>query len=1433
MAIITTSFADKLGTIAGIGGTFDTLDFAPALDAFEAFRVAFSGHFTPDSAPQSPIHVSGALDAGGSFDLRGGNLQAVSGSATFLSLEYTDAGGSVLSATSGLPGGAGGVTYNYGTNATSGSVTAFTYTSGGDVTTFIGSASVNSVTPGSVVIKSLEFHPASGDDITLVSTAGVTISAAGAASGTINSLSFTFAGDTVAATGLAVNAASFFNAADDAARYALLFGGNDSIAASADNQELAGGAGNDTYDIGSFAGVVITEATGAGTGIDTVKIAANYNVGDHIENAVLLGSGNFFVYGNDLNNNLIGNTGTNTLDGQLGSDTLTGGGGDDSFRVGAGDKLGVEAADGSLDFVHSTVSIILPANYEYLELITTNTSGTGNASDNLIGGTNGFNTIFGMDGNDTLEASGVNERLDGGNGNDLINSGGGSNTILGGAGDDLLGGGSDNDSIDGGTGNDLIDGGAGNDTVTGGAGNDTIAVNNAGDVVSDSGGFDRIDADFGGAILPAGIEALEVLTSNATGTGNSLNNVLYGNTADTLFGMAGNDTYNFVESESRADETGGDGIDLVITNNGYTLGTNIENLTLTASGNSGFGNGLANVLTSAAGTSTLAGAQGNDTYNVHATDLVQEVDSPSGGTGDLVVVTLDDGGSYLLDAGIENLTLLHADGPASGFLTGTGNTAANFIVGAAHANNSLVGGDGDDSLYGGYGNDTLVGGNGIDRMDGGYGNDSYVISLVNNGDGTASLEENASIFDIGGSDTVVMVGGTGAATLTLTLGTVIDNLDASLVDPGLAVIFTGSALANRLVGGGATDTLNGAGGNDTLDGGAGSDSLVGGAGNDYFIQDGNDTISELPGASAGTVDVVELTAGAGSTVLISDFTNIEGVVLNDSAGGGVQGGTGNDFLGSKGGNHTLDGGTSGNDTYSVHVGDVVLENDTLTGLGHKDLIIATLSDTESWDLSATPNVENLTLLYGPALGGIAGIGNDLANVITGARDAEIENSLTGGAGADTLVGGLGDDFFYVNLKATTAGAVLEDAFSDPGGIDTLVVADNGVVAPFSYSMAGALENLDLEFTGAIATNIVGNALANNIEGNLGDNKLDGGAGNDTLNGCDGGNDTLLGGLGNDSLDGGTDNDSIDGGMGNDTMAESSGDDIYVIAQAGDSIDGASGSGVDTVRVALAGNPYLDLSDKAFLENVVFTGTGAVTLTGNASANALTGGAGNDTIDGGTGIDVMAGGAGNDMFFVDDASDSVTGGTGVDTIVTSTNFSLAFAAGVERLVLAESGDTINGSGTAANETLIGNSFDNNLNGGLGNDSVAGGGGNDFIFGGGGNDTLTGGAGDDSFVLGFVTANNVARITDFSQGEDLMLATNTALAALVNGTLMDGTNLINANAVPTTVGAEALIYVASTGSLYYDATGGATTDKVLIATFDLAHRPYALHDTDFTT
>ncbi|QVM88793.1 calcium-binding protein [Pseudomonas lalucatii] len=52
---------------------------------------------------------------------------------------------------------------------------------------------------------------------------------------------------------------------------------------------------------------------------------------------------------------------------------------------------------------------------------------------------------------------------------------------------------------------------------------------------------------------------------------------------------------------------------------------------------------------------------------------------------------------------------------------------------------------------------------------------------------------------------------------------------------------------------------------------------------------------------------------------------------------------------------------------------------------------------------------------------------------------------------------------------------------------------------------------------------------------------------------------------------------------------------------------------------------------ANLENLVFSGVGAFTGTGNELANTITGGAGNDTITGGAGDDILTGGLGNDTF----------------------------------------------------------------------------------------------------------------------------------------------------------------------------------------------------------
>ena len=169
------------------------------------------------------------------------------------------------------------------------------------------------------------------------------------------------------------------------------------------------------------------------------------------------------------------------------------------------------------------------------------------------------------------------------------------------------------------------DGGAGNDAMSGGSGNDTYVVDAAGDTVTEaaSEGTDTVQASVSHT-LGANVENLTLTGTgaiNATGntldntlTGNSGNNVLSGGAGnDTMAGGAGNDTYVVDAAGDTVTEAANAGTDTVQSGISYTLGANVENLTLTGTGAiNATGNTLNNTLTGNSGNNVLDGGAGND-----------------------------------------------------------------------------------------------------------------------------------------------------------------------------------------------------------------------------------------------------------------------------------------------------------------------------------------------------------------------------------------------------------------------------------------------------------------------------------------------------------------------------------------------------------------------------------------------------------------------------------------------------------------------------------------------------------------------------------------------------------------------------------------------------------------------------------------------------
>ncbi len=544
--------------------------------------------------------------------------------------------------------------------------------------------------------------------------------------------------------------------------------GDDWLDGGKGNDHLIGGSGNDTYVIDDLNDDV--EELGGDTG-DTVFINRSVNLTDFesgvIEHAFLTGTAALDAVGNAAGNILRGNDGDNKLEGLAGNDTLNGGKGNDTLNGGAdsdllfgedgndslnggangdtmfggkgndvyfvdnaGDSV-TEFVNGGIDTVFTSIAIdlVFDANYSFSEIenltLILGSAGAllaGNALDNVVTGAEGDDTLFGDEGNDKLF---------------------------------------------GGDGNDVLEGDGGADILTGGRGDDTYFVFSADDKIVESiagkdGGHDKVmsDIDFSIAGL-ANIEdlILSAASSAILGTGNALDNVLFGNDEenildggkgiDTFIGGDGDDTFlldNILEYDAThvvENATLGAGSDTVVFGafQADKLIANIENYTYTGklawTFDASSANGVGHILIGGSGNDTLVGADGSDRLDggkgadvmiggagddIYMIDNVKDTVSDSSGTKDTISAGISiDLASANYNNSVEDVVL-------------TGKAAINAL--GNDSDNEFIGNDGKNFLSGGLGADILVGGLGDDKLTGGGGADTFVYhSVVDRGTG--------------------------------------------------------------------------------------------------------------------------------------------------------------------------------------------------------------------------------------------------------------------------------------------------------------------------------------------------------------------------------------------------------------------------------------------------------------------------------------------------------------------------------------------------------------------------------------------------------------------------------------------------------------------------------------------------------------------------
>jgi Ca2+-binding RTX toxin-like protein len=1180
----------------------------------------------------------------------------------------------------------------------------------------------------------------------------------------------------------------------------LAYGGNDTLTASVNYDDLIyGGDGNDliyanggdnTY-YGGNATVDgngnITGATASGT--DTISyINASNSV--NVDLSANEASDNGFggadalydianVTGSNHNDVLKGDNSINVIRAQEGDDWIIATLGNDAIYGGnhtvvgntQGSGLAIEGGGDWLSFagINNGLDATMSAN-----AIT-----FGGYTPNIVE----IENLFGTNHADTLRGDSSNNTLHGNQDNDVIYGTAGSNFLIGGQG---------NDTLHGGTGVDQYDGGDfeivtadGTNYYTGSAthGNNTISFYYATNSVNIDLSYDNGDGTTG-RVNDDGYGNVETYIRNIhniTGTlnyndtlkGNSNSNIISGlgghdeiqgiGGENTLYGGTGNDTIYTASSKigaQRGDVAfGGQGIDTFVGsfNDAFLIGGDeafedlegdwIDYGSLTLGANPyGISVNLEQV-------TMFTDADGDRAYLNGDYSQVFRLDS----NGDIIANEFD----YIMQ--IEHIQ---------------GSNATDLLMGKHGENNSIMAGDGDDTIFLSSGINHIDGegytdiGNwlSLENMSGTISN----FDLANNNAGDSKVYNIQNVIDFDGNRNQTVWG---------------SNSD------NIFVMYAGN---DHVLSRNGNNIIDLGDGNDTASINYGSDTIIGGSG-----QDSIDLVNNL-GANQSSIIILNDIAAAdfntlatgfsslslsnqNSTIVSIDLGDINGLSLTGSHNFySITDGRGQtDYLYQEGANPDIE------IFRLTHYADVLVgsnNNDTIYGNNGADTL---------WGMQGDDSI------YG-------GAGNDIIFGVQG------NNRLEGDSGNDLIFGGTGNDVIRGDDGNDTLYGKVGNNNIDGGANDDIIYAGTG-----TDIIDGGADNDTLRFDGGTQRVVV----------NLGSDALSYDA--TTINANRFINSWLNGG--SEQTGTVTDIENIDGTQYNDTMRGNSerniiktgeGDDYIFASLGNDEIHGdgnTSGHGdwvnfslittVDGVNVDILtqdnanfrhdnAGTITDYNQTLFgIENIIGTAQDDHIKGSDGATNTLMGGAGADEIYGVGGENQLYGDAGNDTIYSGTGNDYINGGANNNTV----DYTDRHNASNVRVNLSNSSQTHN-SGTATatmtgatsgmTDTLVdihnvntGGGYDtvwgsngtNIINTGAGNDVIYGMGGENTIYAGSAADTIYGGSGVDS-IYGedgndIIIASAGADIID--GGADLDVVDYSSSSTGITVTLLDNGATTNVN------------------------------------------------------